>query len=407
MSTPGKLYDGFPAPNIVPLPARVTACDANKLITVKEPTALFWDDYYCNVKKPYNIKFVPPFPDGKDVVRGNAFWSDDTNGAWIPPNQAGRFWKDWYFAGSNGAYGPGFHKYLDSRYNPTYNDVAKKLYPGVRLGHAPGNNEMDNWEFKRARPWKEHLHDCCNGKINDPELCGEFNIGSKTRWDEEHCGAGQLNFFADCSVDDIMNKNPNKMCNELCKREPHRCEWLKKKHCAENPKDDRCACLLREQDSSFMEKKAMLHKHGLVIPDMCYNVACSTSIDLENALLTQNDIENQKRINCADTKYDIKITDISGDSNVVDVTQTGGGNNDGKPTVPGVPSDLDDPNNQSGTTDTGSGNQVSTNNDKKKEKPIWVKYWWVILLIIVVLLYRAYSDDEDNQYEATRTIAPI
>lgn len=136
-----------------------------------------------------------------------------------------------------------------------------------------------------------------------------------------------------------------------------------------------------------------------------------------------------KKYNCADTKYDIKITDISGDNNIVDVTQTGGGNDyiddgtqqpsggndyiDGgtttpsgsnnygrRPSIAGIPAILNDPDSKAHVTDTGSGNKITvhhTVNNDKEEKPIWLKYWWVILLIVFVSVYAFYPTSPEYQ----------
>jgi len=378
-STLTKTYVDFPGPDYVASPSKQFSCDPNTLITVDEPTAMFWDDNYCNAGHPHLMRFVPDFPAGNDIVSGyDMYGGDSVDGVWIPPNQAGMFWADYWFKGDTGTYGPGLHPYLDERGNPSFDHIAAKVYPGIRIRGSPGVNEMDSWQFKRYKPWRDHLYDCCSGKINDKQLCGNFNTGSDKQWDTDHCASGKLDFLSTCSADDIMDSG-KPICNKLCKLEPKRCEWIKKKHCALNPNDERCACMLRAADSEFQAKKQMLLKHGYNLPDMCTNEVCSVSNDLSNAFLTNDDILTQSKLNCADTKYDIKITDISGDSNIVNVVQGDGG-------------DSNDGNSSNGSSNGSSGSNVGSNSNNNTSGysntvvQFAKSYWWLILIFIVIIL---------------------
>jgi hypothetical protein len=248
-----------------------------------------------------------------------------TGGNWLPPNKP------------NGIYTPGFYNSLEASSDPTINSLLPVDDYNTNINKFPPNTNINKSiiirpiDAKNGIPpkWKDHLADCCSGKINNKTLCGTFmpnhEKGSKScsfLFDEKTTSPdGKINRTY-LNIDDIKDitddgNKPAGKYNWICKKDPTLCDNIKKEFCSQtiNANSPWCDCINASTRSEYIDLKKRLNLANLpAYINKCMMASCRTDDnDLSKNFILSNELGKE-----CPTPEQIQQVIVSGSNNVLE-----------------------------------------------------------------------------------------
>lgn len=298
-----------------------------------------------------------------------------------------------------GNYLPGYYTSLDASSDPLLNNLlsSNNYIPNKKYPNHDDEKTIvirplfdNNGEIK---PWKDHLVDCCSGKINNRTLCGSF---MPTNTD----GSNKCSFLVDekiksdnklvrkyATIDDIKDisedgKTPAGKFSWLCKKNPAVCDNIKKEFCAnpENANSPWCDCINAPTRQEYISLKNRLNQANLsTYINKCMMASCRTD---ENDLSKNFILSSELGKDCP-TPEAIQQTIVSGSQNVL--TNVAQGISITKTPIPSN-QQTGQQTNQTGQQTNQTTQTTQTTQTNQTKTLLYFIFGFILLLIAIVVI---------------------